>query len=115
MLPELATAAIENRNLVLEPFRLDALREWAGEPVRFPRVLHQGVVRLLAADLIGEEPVRESVLALRAELDELDSLMDAAEETAARLPHREKYLRINPDRSQREPRAHFSCGVFGST
>jgi DNA-binding PadR family transcriptional regulator len=51
---------------------LDALCEWAAQPVRFPRVLHEGVVRLLAADLVGEEPVRESISALREELVELE-------------------------------------------
>jgi DNA-binding PadR family transcriptional regulator len=74
---------------------LEAVRDWANEPVRFPRVLHEGVVRLLAADLVGEPPVRESISALGAELDELDALVDEGEATAGALPHREKYLLIN--------------------
>src|SRR3954471_22213533 len=41
---------------------VEALRAWAREPVRYPRVLHEGVVRLLAADLVGEAAVREGVL-----------------------------------------------------
>src|SRR5919106_4973087 len=85
---------------------LDALRGWAREPVRFPRVLHEGVVRLLAADLVGEEPVRESIKALREELAELDALMDRAQEVAATLPHREKYLRINHRLARRLIAAH---------
>jgi DNA-binding PadR family transcriptional regulator len=85
---------------------LKALEEWASEPVRFPRVLHEGVVRLLAADLVGEEAVRESTVALRAELDELDALMDRAETVAATLPHREKYLRINHRLARRLIAAH---------
>jgi hypothetical protein len=52
-------------------------------------------VRLLAADLVGEAPVRESISALREELVELEGLMDAADAAAATLPHREKYLRLN--------------------
>jgi DNA-binding PadR family transcriptional regulator len=79
----------------LTPKGLDALRAWAQAPVRFPRGLHEGVVRLLSADLVGEEPVRESIAALRDELDELDATIDTVEATAAELPHREKYLRIN--------------------
>lgn len=83
-----------------------ALRDWAGQPVRFPRTLHEGVVRLLAADLVGEAPVRESVAALRTELDELDALIDDGEATAAALPHREKYLRINHRLARRLVAAH---------
>jgi DNA-binding PadR family transcriptional regulator len=85
---------------------LDALRVWAQEPVRFPRVLHDGVVRLLAADLVGDGPVRDSIVALRAELDELDALMDAADAAAATLPHRERYLRINHRLARRLIEAH---------
>ena len=85
---------------------LAALREWATQPVRFPRVLHEGVVRLLAADLVGEQPVRESILALADELDELDSLLNRADTVVAGLPHREKYLRINHALARRLIRAH---------
>jgi DNA-binding PadR family transcriptional regulator len=85
---------------------LNALADWAREPVRFPRVLHEGVVRLLAADLVGEQPVRASIAALRVELDELDGLMARAEEVAATLPHREKYLRINHRLARRLIAAH---------
>jgi DNA-binding PadR family transcriptional regulator len=85
---------------------LEALREWAAQPVRFPRVLHEGVVRLLAADLVGEEPVRESISALRDELVELEGLMDAADAAAATLPHREKYLRLNHRLARRLIDAH---------
>lgn len=85
---------------------LDALRGWAREPVRFPRVLHEGVVRLLAADLVGEEPVREGIVALSRELDELETLMDAADAIAATFPHREKYLRINHRLARRLIAAH---------
>jgi len=85
---------------------LAALRAWAAGPVRFPRVLHEGVVRLLAADLVGEEPVRESIAAMRSELDELDGLLDAADGIAGTLPHREKYLRLNHRLARRLIRAH---------
>src|SRR5262249_42371397 len=84
----------------------EALRAWAREPVRYPRVLHEGVVRLLAADLVGEPPVREGVLGLRAELDELDGLLDQGDAVAAGLPHRERYLRINHRLARRLVEAH---------
>jgi DNA-binding PadR family transcriptional regulator len=85
---------------------LEALREWARQPVPFPRVLHEGVVRLLAADLVGEEPVREGILAMRTELDELDALIDAGEAVAGTLPHRERYLRLNHRLARRLVAAH---------
>jgi hypothetical protein len=74
--------------------------------VHFPYVLHDGVARLLAADLVGEKPVRESITMLRQELDELDELIDKGEEAAATLPHREKYLRINHRLARRLVAAH---------
>jgi PadR family transcriptional regulator, regulatory protein AphA len=85
---------------------LAALREWAQRPVRYPRVLHEGVVRLLAADLVGEPAVRESIAALRPELDELDALLDQAAHAAASLPHRERYLTINHRLARRLIAAH---------
>jgi DNA-binding PadR family transcriptional regulator len=90
----------------LTPKGLEALREWSRGPVRFPSVLHEGVVRLLAADLVGEEPVRESISGLRDELDELDALIDAGEASAADVPHRETYLRINHRLARRLIAAH---------
>ena len=90
----------------LTPRAIAALRRWAEEPVRFPRTLHEGVVRLLAADLVGEEPVRKGIAALGTELDELDALLDRADEVAATLPHREKYLRINHRLARRLVDAH---------
>jgi hypothetical protein len=74
--------------------------------VRYPRVLHEGVVRLVAADLVGEPPVRESIMALRGELDEFDALLAKAEAVAATLPHRERYLRINHRLGRRLIAAH---------
>jgi len=85
---------------------LDALRAWAREPVSFPRTLHEGVVRLLAADLVGEAPTRAGITPLREELDDLDALLDQADEVAATLPHREKYLRINHRLARRLVEAH---------
>ncbi len=96
----------ERTHYSLTPRGLEALHAWAGRPVRFPRVLHEGVVRLLAADLVGEEPVRNSIAALREELDELDALLDAGEAAAASLPHREKYLLINHRLARRLVAAH---------
>jgi DNA-binding PadR family transcriptional regulator len=72
-----------------------ALREWMREPAQFPRIQHEPIVRLLAADLVGEWPVLESLDALRDEIADLNARLDIADEVAATLPHREKYLRLN--------------------
>jgi DNA-binding PadR family transcriptional regulator len=96
----------ERTHYSLTPKGHEALRGWARAPVHFPRVLHEGIVRLLAADLVGEKPVRESITMLRQELDELDKLADKAEESAATIPHREKYLRINHRLARRLIAAH---------
>ena len=52
-------------------------------------------MRLLAADLVGERPVKDSLLSMREDLDDLRARLDAADEVAKTLPHREKYLRLN--------------------
>ena len=72
-----------------------ALRDWMREPAQFPRIQHEPIVRLLAADLVGERPVLESLHALRTEIADLSARLDVADEIAATLPHREKYLRLN--------------------
>ena len=70
------------------------MREWVPDPTPFPRIDHQGVTRVLAADLVGEEPVRESITAPRTEIKDLAARLDAAEAIVATLPHRRKYLAL---------------------
>jgi DNA-binding PadR family transcriptional regulator len=74
---------------------LDALREWMKTQPEHPRLGADPILRLLAADLVGEAPVRESLLKLRDDLADLRSRLDTADEVAGTLPHREKYLRLN--------------------
>lgn len=74
---------------------LRALRAWARTPPRFPRLRHDALARVLASDLVGEETVRESVLALRDEIAELRALVSEGEAAAELLPHRRKYLLLN--------------------
>jgi DNA-binding PadR family transcriptional regulator len=74
---------------------LDALRRWiAGRP-QHPQLRADPILRLLAADLVGEPAARESLLAMREDLADLRDRLDAADEIAGSLPHREKYLRLN--------------------
>lgn len=71
---------------------LDALREHARTPAAFTPLKSDLLLRLLVADLVGEEATRRAVGSLREELAELSGQLDAAELRAAQLPHREKYL-----------------------
>jgi len=71
-----------------------ALRAWAATPVRFPTIRHEAVVRLMAADLVGDEAALEGIVTLRADLDEVERELDAAAEGAHALPHRERYLML---------------------
>jgi DNA-binding PadR family transcriptional regulator len=71
---------------------LDALREYAATPAVFTPVKSDMLLRVMLADLVGEEPTREAVASMRGEIAELSAQLDAAVDSAARLPHREKYL-----------------------
>ena len=50
------------------------------------------LLRLLMRDLVGEAVTRESLATLRDDIEDIRLRIDAAEESAHRLPHREKYL-----------------------
>jgi DNA-binding PadR family transcriptional regulator len=71
---------------------LDALREYARKPVAFTPFKSDALQRLLICDLVGEDVTRESLAGLREELADVTSRLDAAEQRAHELPHREKYL-----------------------
>ncbi len=71
---------------------LEALRAWARTPVTFTPVKSEPLVRLLIAALVGEEPTRESIATLRADIAQLSAQLDEAEASAEGLPHRRKYL-----------------------
>ena len=80
---------------------LDALREWAGSALSFPRLQHEAMVLLLAADLVDEADVRASLVSLRQDIADLSARLDVAEFAAKRLPHREKYLMMGHRLSRR--------------
>jgi DNA-binding PadR family transcriptional regulator len=85
----------ERTHYELTPKGLDALRAWVATPPDHPRVAADGILRLLAADLVGDQPVKASLLAMRGDLAHLRAGLDVGDEVAATLPHREKYLRLN--------------------
>ena len=71
---------------------LEALREWARTPACFTPVKSELLVRLLIADLVGEEATRAGVVALRGEIADLEARIADLEASAESLPHRRKYL-----------------------
>src|SRR5262249_4436492 len=83
------------RHYKLTPKGIDALREWMAERPDYPRLAADPILRLLAADLVGEPAVRESLLSMRDDLADLGARLDDADGVARTLPHPEKYLRLN--------------------
>jgi PadR family transcriptional regulator, regulatory protein AphA len=86
----------------------DALADWVRTPAALPRMQNEPVVRLLAADLVEGDAVREGLAALRADieagLDEVEEGREAAEEFPDRLPlltvnhdFAERYLRLQQE------------------
>jgi DNA-binding PadR family transcriptional regulator len=71
---------------------LDALRAYARTPVTFTPVKSEPLLRLLLADLVGEDVTRESLATLRDDVADLRARLDDAERSAVLLPHRTKYL-----------------------
>jgi DNA-binding PadR family transcriptional regulator len=73
---------------------LDALREHAETAVAFTPVKSDALLRLLICDLVGEDVTRRSMATLRDDIADIHARLDDAEQSAHRLPHREKYLLI---------------------
>jgi DNA-binding PadR family transcriptional regulator len=71
---------------------LEALRKYARTPVSFTPVKSDPLLRLLICDLVGEAVTRESLATLRDDIADIWWRIEAAEESAHELPHREKYL-----------------------
>jgi DNA-binding PadR family transcriptional regulator len=85
----------ERTHYVLTEKGIDALRRWMAERPQHPQLGADPILRLLAADLVGEQPVKDNLLSMRRDLDDLRARLDVADEVAGTLPHREKYLRLN--------------------
>ncbi len=84
-----------------------AIAEWAREPTPFSRIQLEPAWRLLAADLVGDEAVLQSLQGLRAQIADLFEQMDEADAAAASVPHRQRYLRLNHRLGRRIVQAHL--------
>jgi DNA-binding PadR family transcriptional regulator len=81
----------------LTPRGRQALADYARTAVAVTPFKSEPLIRLLICDLVGEEVTRESLGTLRDDIADLRRRLDASEEDAERLPHREKYLRLAID------------------
>jgi PadR family transcriptional regulator, regulatory protein AphA len=72
----------------------EALEEYARTPVTFTPVKSELLLRLLIADLVGEEVTRASILTLRDDIADLTERLGESEAAAEQLPHRRKYLEL---------------------
>ena len=70
------------------------LREWLRQPSSLPRIQHEALVRVLAADLGRDDEVLASLEVLGDDIAEKRELIAEARERAGSLPHRERYLRL---------------------
>jgi PadR family transcriptional regulator, regulatory protein AphA len=74
----------------------EALAAWAAEPTPFARIQSEANVRLLAGGLVADDALAASLLALRAEVDDLDALLTESERALGALPEeRRRYLRLS--------------------
>jgi DNA-binding PadR family transcriptional regulator len=85
---------------------VEVLRAWMAEPSRFSRIFMEPAIRLLAADLVGDDAVLGSLEPLRAEIDAHVARLDEADRLASELPHRERYLRLNHKLARQIVQAH---------
>jgi DNA-binding PadR family transcriptional regulator len=76
---------------------LEALRDWAGTPVTFTPLKSELLLRLLIADLVGDEVTRASVATLREDLEDIIDRLDESAAAAEDLPHRRTYLLLVND------------------
>jgi hypothetical protein len=66
-----------------------------------PRVQHEGIVKLLAADLSDDATIRASFAGLRAELERAYQHLDVMERRGPSVPHRARYLSLINDYGRR--------------
>ena len=73
---------------------LDALRDYAATPVAFTPIKSEPLLRLLIADLVGEQVTRESMATLREDIADIRARLEESLAAAAELPHRRRYLEL---------------------
>jgi PadR family transcriptional regulator AphA len=78
-----------------------ALSRWLTVPAAMPRVQHEGIVKLLAADFSDDATIQASLAGLRSEIEHAYENLQAMERRAPSVPHRARYLRLINDYGRR--------------
>jgi PadR family transcriptional regulator AphA len=78
-----------------------ALTEWLAQPAAMPRIQHEGIVKLLAADFADDATIVASLTGLRRELELAYARLEVMEQQAPSLPHRARYLKLINDYGRR--------------
>jgi PadR family transcriptional regulator, regulatory protein AphA len=71
-----------------------ALTEWLAVPAAMPRVQHEGIVKLLAADFSDDATIRASLAGLRSGLEQAYRRLEVMERRAPEVTHRTRYLEL---------------------
>lgn len=79
----------------------EALTSWIAEPAGPPRVQHEAIVKLLAADFSDDATVRASLGELRDEIAQARARLSAMAQRVDEIPHRARYLRLINDYARR--------------
>jgi DNA-binding PadR family transcriptional regulator len=74
-----------------------ALREWLALPTPYPRIQNEAHVRLLAGALADDADLAASLLAQRADVDELEATLTAARDGLDPDAPNTRYLRLSYD------------------
>jgi PadR family transcriptional regulator, regulatory protein AphA len=78
-----------------------ALTEWLTRPAAMPRIQHEGIVKLLAADFSDDATIQASLASLGDELERAYKRLDEMERRAPSVPHRARYLKLINDYGRR--------------
>ncbi len=86
----------------LTPKGREALRAWIVEPPALLRIQNEAVPKLLSGDILADdEALLETLLTLRAGLEEQHAKIQEARMRLGSLPHRERYLLLVIDLGER--------------
>jgi PadR family transcriptional regulator AphA len=72
-----------------------AVRDWMSAPAAFPRLQHEGAVRVMCGDLAGGRRVLESLRGMRPEIERVLEDVATMQERAQEFPHRSANLALN--------------------
>jgi len=79
----------------------EALTGWLAEPAGLPRVQHEAIVKLLAADFSDDATILASLSGIRRGIADARARLGPMTERVERLPHRTRYLRLINDYARR--------------